>query len=388
MDCTIVEVEEYSTAVSVAAPAVERLPVEMWHRILSLVIHIPHLHSTYHDAFLQSRRNCSVQAVQHAISTSRAIARVLARVCSSWRAFIHQNKHQAIVLASPHDWAAFLAAIRHTPAPASVHTLAAIPAPASAADGKEITDPPRWLTATRRIDVLFSLGELDAEVHTYLRGLEEIIRACPNLSTLRVQEPAYPRLLRSLETTHMLHRWPLTIAEPDAGAGAGAIRGAGPGVGAIGTAANRLHAFHFHPQFDNEHFERALDWSTVPGLGRTFTSLRLLSCTIAFSSRWDEFRPPFTADSVGISLPNLEILHIAWMTTDDAGVLAGVDEAAVHLPQYFRQWDLPRLRHLRVHRVNSASWGIILALLNKNSPQLESLSINVTPFHRHCSSLH
>ena len=235
--------------------------------------------------------------------------------------------------------------------------------------------------------MLFPLGELDTEVHTYLRGLEEIISACPNLASLRVQEPAYPRLLRSQQTTNILHRWPATIGEPD-----DARLGADVHTHPIGTAANRLDAFHFHPQFDNEHFERALDWSTIPGLAHTFTNLRLLSCTIAFSSRWEAFRPPFTtAESGGviISFPNLEILHIAWMTTDEqasvgvgVGVLAGfVDEAVVHLPQYFRQWDLPRLRHLRVHRVNSASWGVILALLNKNSPHLESLSINVSHFY-------
>ena len=380
--------------------AVERLPVEMWHRILSLAIHIPHLDSTYDDAFLQSRRNCSVQAVQHAISASRITARVLARVCSSWRSFIHQNKHQAIVLASPHEFAAFLAVIRRGRAGHDAHAPAA-----AASTGKEWEKekenynaglqlplqqlsiqppsqlplplplpPPRLLTATRRIDVLFSLGELEAEIHTYLRGLEEIIRACPNLSTLRVQEPAYPRLFRSQETTNVLHKWPSTIGEPDADGDAGA-----GGAGVIGTTANRLHAFHFHPQFDNEHFERALDWSTVPGLGHTFTSLRLLSCTIAFSSRWLEFRPPFTTESVGVSLPNLQILHIAWVVVA-ADFDDGEAAAAVYLPQYFRQWDLPRLRHLRVHRVNSSSWGIILALLNKNSPQLESLSINVSLF--------
>ena len=371
---------------TILVSAVERLPVEMWHRILSLAIHIPHLDSTYDDAFLQSRRNCSVQAVQHAIKASRITARVLAKVCSSWRDFIDQNEHQAIVLTSHHDWAAFLATIRRW----GIHSATVEQKERERKREREmerekdagaqvlpvlLSPPsPRLLTATRRIDVLFSLGEIDVEVHTYLRGLEEIIRACPNLSTLRVQEPAYPRLLRSQETTNILHRWPSTIMEPDAAGGAGG------GGGVIGTAANRLHAFHFHPQFDNEHFERALDWSTVPDLGRTFTNLRLLSCTIAFSSRWDEFRPPFTTDSVRISFPNLQILHIAWMM-DEASALAGFDEAAVHLPQYFRQWDLPRLRHLRVHRINSASWGIILALLNKNSPQLESLSINVSHFY-------
>jgi len=91
-----------STIVSAAA-AVERLPVEMWHRILSLAMHIPHLDSTYHDAFSQSRRNSSIRAVQHAISASRHTARVLARVCSSWRAFVALNIHQAIVLSAPHD---------------------------------------------------------------------------------------------------------------------------------------------------------------------------------------------------------------------------------------------------------------------------------------------
>jgi hypothetical protein len=381
--------------------AVERLPVEMWYRILSLAIHIPHLDSIYDDAFLQSRRNCSVQAVQHAISISRIIARVLTRVCSSWKAFIDQNKHQVIVLASPHDIARFLALIRR-----GGHATAAAAAAAAATIRKEKEweilretetencnagqplHPPRvLLTATRRIDVLFSLGEHEAEVQTYLSGVEEIIRACPNLSTLRVQEPAYPRLFRSQETTNILHKWPSTLAEPDGGDGDGDRDvGVGAGAGMIGTTANRrrLDAFHFHPQFDNEHFERALDWSTIPGLTHTFTNLRLLSCTIAFSSRWDEFRPPFTTKSVGVSLPNLRILHIAWMVVDDddmVGVLPpvhGVEPAAaVHLPQYFRQWDLPRLRHLRVHRVKSSSWGIILALLNKNSPQLESLSINV-----------
>lgn len=356
---------------TITVSAVERLPVEMWHRILSLAIHIPHLDSTYDDAFLQSRRNCSVQAVQHAIKASRSTARILAKVCSSWREFIEQNEHQAIVLTSPHDWATFLATIRrwgdHS---ATVENKEKETEKDKRAGAQLPLLLPRLLTATRRIDVLFSLGEMDVEVHTYLRGLEEIIRACPNVSMLRIQEPAYPRLLRSQETTNILHKWPSTIREPDGVAG----------VGVIGTAANRLHAFHFHPQFDNEHFERALDWSTVPDLGRTFTNLRLLSCTIAFSSRWDEFRPPFTTESVRISLPNLQILHIAWMM-DEASILAGFDEAAVHLPQYFRQWDLPRLRHLRVHRVNSASWGIILALLNKNSPQLESLSINVSHFY-------
>src|SRR5258708_4083852 len=81
---------------TIIVSAVGRLPVEMWHRILSLAIHIPHLDSTYDDAFLQSRRNCSVRAVQHAIGASRITARVLAKVCSSWRVFIEQNEYQAI----------------------------------------------------------------------------------------------------------------------------------------------------------------------------------------------------------------------------------------------------------------------------------------------------
>ena len=349
MPSTIIDRSASGTVAAVSAVA--RLPVEMWHRILSLVVHIPHLDSTYDDAFSQSRRNCSVQAVQRVTKAAHQAARVLARVCSSWRAFVEANKHQAIALSSPHDWAMFLATVRQ-----GVGQGAPTPAPAPA--------PARSLAAARRIDVLFSLGDMDVEVEAYLRGLEELIRACPNLCSLRIQEPPYPRLLRSQETTNLLHKWPAALREPDA----------------LGTAAQRLRAFHFHPQFDNEHFERALDWSTLPGLARAFTNLRLLSCTVAFSSRWDEFRPPFTAESVGVALPVLEILHIAWMT-DEASILAGFDEAAVHLPQYFRKWDLPRLRHLRVHRVNSASWGIILALLNNNSPKLESLSINVSHFY-------
>ena len=336
---------------TVPTSAVSRLPIELWHRILSLVVHIPHLDSTYDDAFSQSHRTGSVPVVQRAVRAARDAARVLACVCALWRAFVGATAHRAIVLSSPHDWAVFLAAVRQ-------------------GAQEEGAEPPRSrsLTATRRIDVLFSLGDTDGEVQTYLRGLEEIVRACPNLCSLRIQEPRYPRVLRSQETTNMLHRWPSAAGEPDGAAG-----GAGP----LGTAADRLRAFHFHPQFDNE---RALDWSTLPGVARTFAHLRLLSCTIAFSSRWHAFRPPFTTESVGVSLPMLEILHIAWMT-GEASTLAGFDEPAVHLPQYFRKWDLPRLRHLRVHRVNSAFWGIILALLNHNSPKLESLSINVPLFY-------
>ena len=345
MPSTIVECPATATATS----AVDRLPVEMWHRILALVVHIPHLDSTYDDAFAQSRRRCSVHAVQRAAAAARAAARVLARVCAPWRAFVAAHEHQAIVLAAPHDWARALAAIR--------------PTGAEGAEGA----PPRLLTATRRIDVLCALGDMGSEVQARLRVLEELIRACPHLCTLRIQEPPYPRVLRSPATTHALHTWPAPAArprEPDA-------RARHPAA-ALGPAAARLRALHFHPQFDTEHVERALDWSALRGLARAFPNLRLLSCTVACSSRWDAFRAPFAAACAGVALPLLEILHIAWMADE-----AGADEAAVHLPHYFRTWDLPRLRHLRVHRVTSASWGIILALLNHNSPKLESLSINV-----------
>ena len=348
MSATIVECPATATATATAASAVDRLPVEMWHRILALVVHIPHLDSTYDDAFDQSRRRCSVHAVQRAVAAARAAARVLARVCASWRAFVAAHEHQAIVLTEPHDWARCLAAIRP----------AADPDPASA----EEHAAPRSLTATRRIDVLCALGDMGSEVQAHLRALEELIRACPNLCTLRIQEPPYPRVLRSPATTHALHTWPAPAArprEPDAPARAAPLA----------PAAARLRALHFHPQFDTEHVERALDWSALRGLAHAFPSLRLLSCTVACSSRWDAFRAPFAAACAGVSLPVLEILHIAWLADEDA--------AAVHLPHYFRTWDLPRLRHLRVHRVTSASWGIILALLNRNSPKLESLSINV-----------
>lgn len=232
------------------------LPVEIWLRILRLVVHIPHYFDTaYSDPFTDVDFNYAQMAIDEENAAKMSI--VIQLVCSSWYQYGKRLKYE----------------LTETYTYQRVQELSS----RLAVDGS-------LLQLTRRLGFQDFCSSSD-NLHAGLARLTPLIKAASNTVILTVFDPG-PRPATDLD---ILEDW-LVSNEWDQ-SGIEAL--------AVGVVA--------HP----EHVPCIWAKTLVP-LSTKFTNLRTLYCTLAFAPL-----PGIGYSFSPIVLPKVEVLQITWYAPED-----------------------------------------------------------------------